>query len=181
MASPTPPNSRVATGSAAIRSRLRLVLVALLALASVLAAGCERHASVTTTPAGVTGRGEAGVRVSAEVGAELANWFFLSGDVVVVDEQRAADAVAIARRELPVAATSWGSEVVDRWEDYDRQLAGVLRDDVTLVLVNAFCDSLGSDPLSEPVMVLDGGACFWFVLVDVSTGAIVDSGVNGDA
>jgi hypothetical protein len=67
-------------------------------------------------------------------------------------------------------------------ETYHRQYAGFVADDGhNLILINAFCDDLGINWQSEPVVVMDGGACFFRLTYDPATGDFFDLRVNGEA
>lgn len=62
-----------------------------------------------------------------------------------------------------------------------RQYVGVLSDGERLIHVNGFCDSLGTDWRTEPVIVADGGACFYQATWDVDRGEFLVLTVNGEA
>jgi hypothetical protein len=66
--------------------------------------------------------------------------------------------------------------------DHDRQYSGVIDDDGDrLVLVNGFCDTMGTNWMAEPVFVLDGGDCFFAASFNVDTGDLERFWFNGDA
>lgn len=80
-------------------------------------------------------------------------------------------------------------EVASRLDEYERQYIGARADgtdgDADLVYVNALCTTdFGGEPdaISTSVMVvMDGGACFWTAVVDLTSGEITRLSVNGDA
>ena len=73
------------------------------------------------------------------------------------------------------------SDLVDRLPDYVRQYAGIVEDGEELILANFFCDDVGIDWESVPVVVEDGGDCFFRVTYDVEREGFSDLEVNGEA
>ena len=62
-----------------------------------------------------------------------------------------------------------------------RQYVGVIEDGERRVVVNAFCDALGIDWRSDPVVVADGGACYFQATWDVERAEFRALMVNGEA
>jgi len=50
-----------------------------------------------------------------------------------------------------------------------------------LLVINGYCPDSYFDPSIDPVMVLDGGDCFWQATYDIRTHQFVDLSVNGNA
>lgn len=62
-----------------------------------------------------------------------------------------------------------------------RQYVGVVSDGERLIHVNGFCDPLGTDWRTEPVLVADGGACFYQAIWSVDSAEFLVLSVNGEA
>jgi cyclophilin family peptidyl-prolyl cis-trans isomerase len=73
-----------------------------------------------------------------------------------------------------------GEDVVEGLPEYGRQYAGIVEDGDELILANFFCDG-GSNPETIPVVVADGGDCFFRVTYDVDEEEFSDLEVNGEA
>lgn len=65
--------------------------------------------------------------------------------------------------------------------NHTRQYVGIVEDGERLVVVNAFCDALGIDWRSAPVVVADGGACYFQATWDVERAEFRALVVNGEA
>jgi len=83
------------------------------------------------------------------------------------DEDVAAAEQAIAARQGPL--------------EHMRQYVGYIEDGDRKILVNGFCDAFDSDWLHEPVLVLDGGECFFTAVYNVTTGELESFSFNGEA
>ncbi|MEZ5099966.1 MAG: hypothetical protein R3C15_09260 [Thermoleophilia bacterium] len=106
----------------------------------------------------------------------------MPGDRLFQASERDVATVEQALDRALATAEPRAADVRMRLDAYVRQHVGVRRDDRRLVLVNAFCDpSAVAAPEREPVVVLDGGACFWQALVDPRSGELVALSVNGEA
>jgi len=102
---------------------------------------------------------------------EPTTWTPGADEVVAADELLAEHIEAVP--DLGVSAV----------DTYARQYVGV-GDDEDLVSVNALCEeSLDSfeDWEDEPILVNDGGPCFWQATVDLATGEVDPFTVNGNA
>ena len=76
--------------------------------------------------------------------------------------------------------TEWGAdEVAGQLPDYIRQYVGFSRGDHALFYVNAFCPVDFIDWHSQPVMVDDGGPCFFRVVFDPLDGTFFELMING--
>ena len=63
---------------------------------------------------------------------------------------------------------------------YRAQYIGIVRDGRQVVFANWFCDALGTDWRQRPVIVDDGGDCFFQVEYDPSGGTYVHLMINGN-
>jgi hypothetical protein len=77
--------------------------------------------------------------------------------------------------------TNVSSDLPIRLDGYWRHYAGFVADGRAFIMINAFCESGGSEWESQPVIVMDGGDCFFHVIYDPTTGTFIDLMVNGDA
>lgn len=131
----------------------------------------------------VSGDGYAGVIVDAESAAEFAGW--LHGDEILTGWEPTADDIAALEAALPGFLKTAPQAKPDLWErlpTYKRQYAGFIdATGHTFILVNAFCDASFADWQSEPVLVLDGGDCFFQVDYDPATGLFSRLMINGEA
>ncbi|MEA2594866.1 MAG: hypothetical protein QOF01_1335 [Thermomicrobiales bacterium] len=140
---------------------------------------------IDTAPAAwtqVSGNGYVGVIVDAETAPGLARW--LTGQEVTAGWEPTPDDVAALEAALPAflaTAPQASAELRQRLPEYKRQYAGIIDSDGRpVILVNAFCDAAGSDWHSEPVLVLDGGDCFFHVTYDPEGGTFSGLTINGD-
>ncbi|HYF61509.1 MAG TPA: hypothetical protein VD886_01765 [Herpetosiphonaceae bacterium] len=72
----------------------------------------------------------------------------------------------------------------DLWQKvapYKRQYIGIVQDDQEMIYVNAMCSMDDDSWQTEPVMVMDGGDCFFNVTYDPLRGQFSDLSINGDA
>lgn len=128
----------------------------------------------------ISGEDLQGVIVPADRAAEFSifkatgYWTPTDADVAAFD---AAFPVWIAEQ------TEWGAdEVSQRWPtDYTRQYVGFERDDQQLLYVNAFCAIEYLDWKNQPVMVDDGGPCFFSVVFNPATLEFTELMINGMA
>ncbi|MGH2534945.1 MAG: hypothetical protein ACRDJW_22015 [Thermomicrobiales bacterium] len=101
----------------------------------------------------------------------------------------AASAIAQLEEDLfvfivppPCGESPAPDQIWQELDSYRRQYAGFVADDGRrLILVNAFCTDTGLDWRSQPVAVADGGACFFQLTYDPTTGDFSDLDVNGEA
>lgn len=137
----------------------------------------------TTAPDGpapyvnVSGDGYQGVIVPADRGAEFGifkatgYWTATENDVAAFE---AAFPGWIAQQ------TEWGAdEVTARLPEYVRQYVGFSRGDTALLYVNAFCELDFIDWHAEPVIVDDGGPCFFRVVFNPADGTFLELMING--
>jgi cyclophilin family peptidyl-prolyl cis-trans isomerase len=74
-----------------------------------------------------------------------------------------------------------GEDAFDDLPDYLRQYAGFVADDDRLIFANFFCDDFDLDWQEEPVLVEDGGDCFFTLVYDPERERFSDLFVNGEA
>jgi hypothetical protein len=135
----------------------------------------------------VQGEGYEGVLVPEEEARALTD-FYVSGPVQTVWKP-SEEIVASLEEDLPsylqtMAAVTPGisDDFVDRLPTYKRQYVGFIQEDgLALILVNATC--AGDDQIwrTRPVIVMDGGDCFFRVTYNPGTGSFKDFQVNGQA
>lgn len=65
--------------------------------------------------------------------------------------------------------------------EYKRQYLGVEENGQKLIYANFFCDALGIDWQKEPVIIADGGSCYFQVRFNPETGEFTDLQFNGEA
>lgn len=131
----------------------------------------------------VSGVGYEGVIVDALTAADFARW--LTGQETSGSWEPSPDDVAQLEAALP-AFLATAPQATDRLRQdlasYKRQYAGIVDSDIRqVILVNAFCDTLGIDWQSQPVLVEDGGDCFFQVTYDPLAGTFSRLMVNGEA
>ncbi len=99
-------------------------------------------------------------------------WTPAPDDVAALEE-----AFDTAWAEQPAAADGRFADP----REHRRQYVGTIVDGRRLIEVNGFCDPHGTDWTSEPVVVLDGGACYYRATWDVDGGEFLALTVNGEA
>jgi hypothetical protein len=77
--------------------------------------------------------------------------------------------------------SSAAPDLDDRLPEYTRHYMGYVEDGHAYILVNLFCSVPGENSLSEPVIVMDGGDCFFSVVWDPTARAFTDFMANGEA
>lgn len=73
----------------------------------------------------------------------------------------------------------WGERVWEKLDAYRRQYGGVLIDDQPMIYTFFFRTNMDLDWQQQWIEVDDGGASFFGVLYNVSTGEFLDLSVNG--
>ncbi len=131
----------------------------------------------------VSGVGYEGVIVDALSAADFAIW--VTGEEAAGSWEPSPDDVATLEAALP-AFLATAPRATDRMRQelasYKRQYAGIIDSDFRqVIIVNAFCDAGIDDWQSEPVLVLDGGDCFFYVTYDPLAGTFSRLMVNGEA
>jgi chorismate mutase len=132
----------------------------------------------------VQGEGYEGVIVPPASAAELANayvggqvqerWFPTEAEVAALEQNLPSYLQTLADASVEVS-----EDFVARLSEYKRQYSGFIQNGRRLILVNATC----TDDLNwrtEPVIVDDGGDCFFRVTYDPTTGAFEQFEVNGE-
>jgi hypothetical protein len=136
---------------------------------------------LTWTP--VSGAGYDGVIVDALTAADFARW--LTGQETIGSWEPSPENIAALEAALPTFLAT-APQATDRLRqdlaNYKRQYAGIVdSDNRQVILVNAFCDTVGIDWQSQPVIVEDGGDCFFQVTYDPLAGTFSGLSVNGEA
>lgn len=131
----------------------------------------------------VSGEGYQGVIVGIADVADFVQGLTGQGDSV--GWEPTPDDIAKLEAHLPgflQTAPNAAPDLSTRIASYVRQYAGVIDSDGRqTILVNAFCDSGIADWTAEPVLVLDGGDCFFTVTYVVETGTFTGLMINGEA
>ena len=65
--------------------------------------------------------------------------------------------------------------------DHRRQYAGFTEDGDLKIFVNGFCDDFGQDWEREPIIVMDGGECFFNAVYNVDRASLEWFTFNGEA
>jgi hypothetical protein len=79
------------------------------------------------------------------------------------------------------AAPERSADLWSKVAPYKRQYIGIVRDEQQMIYVNALCSTFDERWRTEPMMVMDGGDCFFSVTYDPATGQFSDLSINGDA
>ena len=131
----------------------------------------------------VSGDDYRGAIVPADEVADYVIWF--KSVVVQGTWEPTAEQVAELEAMLPgflQTLSSISPDLDDRLPEYTRHYLGYVEDGHAYILVNAFCANPGGgDSLSEPVAVMDGGDCFFYVVWDPAARAFTDFRANGEA
>lgn len=167
------------------RRTTRPILALALAAAAVLApAGAALRADDDGRPFQiVTGDGFRGAIVPEPRARELAAGWGIEADRFFTPT--AADIEALEAgvvTHLVAAAPPESPELWKKVPSYVRQYAGIFRDGKKLVLVSFLCDGDEDDDWkTSPVVVDDGGDCFFRLLYEPATKAFSGLTINGDA
>ena len=105
--------------------------------------------------------------------SEEGNWQPLPQDIATLE--------AVLPEYLRTAAAPRSPELWQKSSSYKRQYAGMLENGNLLIHMNAFCDAVGQDWQQEPVVVMDGGDCYFTLVYNVQTGTFERLNINGDA
>jgi len=92
-----------------------------------------------------------------------------------------ADEVMALERALPAHLAHAAAQLVPKLGRYKRQYVGVVENGARLVFANFFCDARPIEWMHRPVIVDDGGDCYFQIKYDPSTGAFSALNINGDA
>jgi hypothetical protein len=65
--------------------------------------------------------------------------------------------------------------------EHKRQYAGYIENGERKVFINGFCDRIGIDWRERPVLVQDGGDCFFMAVCNVHSGELERFQFNGEA
>jgi hypothetical protein len=167
---------------------LRQFRLLALALCALLLAACSATAAPTAIPtpprpAFFSSAAWTGVIVPAELG----DLFYRNLTGQSAPRYWTPSAAQIDRLEqgLPTFLHENAPErSADLWQKvatYKRQYIGIALDDQQVIYVNAMCSMDDDRWQREPVMVMDGGDCFFNVTYDLGTSRFSDLSINGDA
>jgi hypothetical protein len=141
--------------------------------------------SMTTwTP--VRGEGYEGVIVPEERVHELTD-FYIGGPIEGAWTPTADDIAALERNlpsyEQTIESTIFGisGDFIQLLPTYKRQYAGFIQGDRKKILVNATCEEDDLNWRTQPLIVMDGGDCFFRVVYDPAAGTYSDFQINGVA
>ncbi|HSO26973.1 MAG TPA: hypothetical protein VLS48_02805 [Anaerolineales bacterium] len=149
-----------------------LVLSAALSACSTLPAGSPTTA---ISPVQVIGQGYEGVILPPEAGPafglqDVTFWMPAEPDIQALE-------AGIEDYFGQLGLGPFGFKILD----YKRQYVGIETGGQKLVYANFFCDSLGIDWVNEPVVIADGGSCYFQVRFNPATGEFTDLKFNGEA
>lgn len=65
--------------------------------------------------------------------------------------------------------------------DHQRQYVGYIENGERKLFVNGFCDSSGQDWHAEPILVADGGECYFTAIYNLDTSELERFTYNGEA
>ena len=159
-----------------------------LALCGLLLAAC----SATTTPTAIPTPPRTAFFSSAAwtgviVPAELGDLFYrnLNGQSAPRYWTPSQAQIDRLEQDLPAFLRDNAPErSADLWQKvapYKRQYIGIVQADQQLIYVNAMCSMDDDDWQTEPVMVMDGGDCYFNVTYDPATFRFSNLSINGDA
>jgi hypothetical protein len=131
----------------------------------------------------VAGEGYRGVIVRGADASDFAQ--ALTGQAGIQGWEPTPDDINKLESELPAFLKTASNAAPDLWiriANYYRQYAGVIDSDGRqTIFVNAFCDTVTSEWQTDPVLVLDGGDCFFTVTYVVESGTFTRLMINGEA
>jgi hypothetical protein len=99
-------------------------------------------------------------------------------EAMVLEAEKALPAYLRAANGGPGSSRKEAQEILSRYTAYRRQYSGLTIDGRRVLVVNAFCAWTG-DWRRHPVMVLDGGSCFFQAWFDPKTRKFTLLSVNG--
>ena len=82
---------------------------------------------------------------------------------------------------LKKAAPKGSQDLWTKIPTYKRQYIGIVRKGRKVIFINFFCDAFNSDWKTVPVVVDDGGDCFFNVLYDPGSATFSELRINGVA
>jgi hypothetical protein len=130
----------------------------------------------------VSGDGYRGAIVPADEVADYVTW--LKSAVVQGTWTPTAEQISELEARLPgflQTLSSAAPDLDDRLPEYTRHYMGYVEDGHAYILVNLFCTDPGENGLSEPVIGMDGGDCFFYVVWDPTALAFTAFMANGEA
>jgi hypothetical protein len=130
----------------------------------------------------VSGPGYQGRIVPVDEVTEYVRW--LNGDDAQGVWTPTEEQIAELEAELPgflQTLSSISPDLDDRLPEYSRHYMGYVADGHAYIMVNAFCSIPGGGTESEPVIVMDGGDCFFYAVWDPTAGEFTAFQANGEA
>jgi hypothetical protein len=106
-------------------------------------------------------------------------WTPAAGDVDALEQRLPDHLRAALPRQRP--ARGGKAPLWERATAYKRQYVGVRRDGRRIVHANFFCDAWKKDWRTEPIVVLDGGDCYFQIEYDVDKASFSNLQINGEA
>jgi hypothetical protein len=82
---------------------------------------------------------------------------------------------------LKTAASKASPRLWSRLPSYKRQYVGVVRGGRKMIFASFFCQTGSADWKTTPIMVLDGGDCYFNILYDTTTAEFSNLQINGEA
>jgi hypothetical protein len=158
-----------------------------LALCTLLLAACSATAAPTATPPPRPAFFSSAAWTGVIVPAELGDLFYhnLTGQTSLRYWTPSQAQIDDLEKALPAYLRDNAPErSADLWQKvapYKRQYIGILLGDQQAIYVNAMCSMDDDRWQSEPVMVMDGGDCFFNVTYNPATAQFSDLSINGDA
>jgi hypothetical protein len=95
------------------------------------------------------------------------------------------DDVRLAEKQLPsflkesAVQSPEGLVIAKHLSSYKRQYAGILTGGQKLIFFNLFCNAFDTDWTQQPVVVEDGGSCFFQVQFSMKTRSFSNLQING--
>ena len=125
---------------------------------------------------------------TAEVARKQWPWLYRAGatpwtpaaaDVEALEQRLPDHLRAALARQRP--ARGGKAPLWERAKTYKRQYVGVRRDGRRIVFANFFCRAWKEDWRTEPIVVEDGGDCYFQVEYDVDKASFSNLQINGEA
>jgi hypothetical protein len=117
----------------------------------------------------------------ASVPAGAETWIALPGESGSPTETHMAPVKSGLRQHMQALAKQQGISM-PAWDTYTIQYEGTIESGQRRITIRGSCvvpENL--DPQRTPIIVLDGGPCFFFAVYDVATNSYVRAFFNGDA
>ncbi|HNB52634.1 MAG TPA: hypothetical protein PK530_11855 [Anaerolineales bacterium] len=116
------------------------------------------------------------VELLASVEGNFEGYWMPSGKELLTLEEQLGPYLQAHADQFFAHPTVW-----EQLDEYHRQYAGLTVDGVSLIYGNFFCGEGQMDWLTEWVIVMDGGDCYFQILYNVKNDTFIRLQVNGDA